>query len=448
MASNFFKRPQFDFLPLTEMHGGDMLVADHRFRGHSKESDRPLFPRSIGTNSLSFSMALSMRLNLALAANILHIGSFFSGGIVQTVILMAAGLGFAALSLQLSLETWVFGSTFTYAGTWTILFGRRFAFVPHVLVILFLIEHPIALASGIPTTVQTIFSHNWPDAPAILLDAWFLTYVPLFLAVIPALLSRSIVGIRWISLVGNISLLVLIVCLLVDGFSNKTTFQAGPSPRLFGGDVQQIGHVLIFVDSCSIFNPLLHLILQELERPTYRRASYLTFCDTAMKMAVFVLIGVLNTWTYYRWVDFTETSVLDFMDQTRPLTIVARVSTLVNRIFTYASYMYLLSRTLTAIFANNNGASLFVEFFSGVIVTLFSIAFVFVTKSVLEVAKIVFSLAQTALIYILPAVFYLGLYRFRSRGWGAVAVFLLVAGAFTGSVEMYDGILRCKEAFN
>jgi len=109
--------------------------------------------------------------------------------------------------------------------------------------------------------------------------------------------------------------------------------------------------------------------------------------------------------------------------------------------------MYLLSRTVTAIFVDNDNISLFIDFFSGVIVTLLSISFVFVSERVLEVLRVFFALSQTLIIYILPGVFYLGLYKFREKRWSAVAIVLLVAGIFTGVVELYDRIMRCREAF-
>ena len=422
-----------------------MFVADYRFRAHGHQNEQLLFADENGGSKISLFSAFSLLLHVSLTTDYLRFGTWFSGGIVQTIIITVVPVVLTQLSFHVFFRTWVFGSAFSYSGIWVLVFGPMFSFLPSLLVVIAFLDFPFNITARVPFALQTIIEENWPSAPHFLVNKWVLIYVVNCVFVLPFLVVRRFSSFRFVSYIGNLAFIVALICLtLAVSRINHETFVGPPMPA-FGGNVDHAAALFSIVNTAFFMHPVVEFVTEHMNKPTNGRTCGLVWMVCIVQLALLNFIGIV-TYYYYFGVDDSSAYFSDLMDQTLVETMVLRITFAFKELLTNGCYIWMMANLLTTILVPAN-ESQFCIFIMGFAFLLLAIAISFTTSRVRAVICVVTSIAKVILVQILPPVYYLGLFKFKEKRWASLSMILLICGLIASLLILHDAIRACTNAF-
>lgn len=408
------------------MRGGDMLVADHRFKMHGHNSNHLYFYRSSNQVVISFFSAFMILINGSVAVNYLKLGSYFGIGIIQAILLSLIPFLLSQLSFYIFFRSWVFGSKFTYPGIWVLVFGPLFQLIPQILVIYSYFNFTFKLVTLIPEIWKKFFNDLCSSPPNILLNDWFIVYLVGFISVFPFLFAKRLSSLRYMSYVANSFLVLNILCIIIDFFMHIDQIDSSKLP-LFGGNYHDSMRILIQFQFAFYFHPLLQLSTEDLDNPTNFRISGLTWSTSSTKFAIFTIIPILNFCSYYSRNHYSEKAFLDNYEPKNVLTIFIEISLYANILLTIALFTYIIAHSLNEMFLVKRHKRM-ATIFGGLCAFLLNSTICFVSENVKKVLNIIGSFSICILVYFLPPLYSIALYKTKDILWFILSLFLLAAG--------------------
>ncbi|OHT07897.1 Transmembrane amino acid transporter protein [Tritrichomonas foetus] len=407
------------------MRGGDMLVADHRFKIHGHTKNRLFFYQTSKKDMISFFSSVMILLHASIATDHLRLGQYFSIGILQTILIMLVPFLFSQLSFFYFFRSWVFGSKFTYQGVWSFVFGPTFKAFPHFLVIYSFLNHTFSLISLIPNLWSKVLTDVWSDVPSILVNEWFILYIIGFFTMLPFLFVRKVTSLTYASYAGNFCCAITIICILVDFFYHFRNIDFSHI-KLFGGSYSDSMSVLYKLNQAFFIHPLLQLVTEDMENPTNKRIHNLTWTVNSLKFAIFGGCGILTYIQYYaKYGGFYKGDFMSAYSPRSGITIIIEIVTYVNVILTLSFYEFVLANFFIDLFVVNKQTGP-LTIWSGVSIFLLNCTIHFTSENVNHILSIIGTVCTCLLVYILPPIFSLVLYKTKDLTWFICGILLLV----------------------
>ena len=137
-------------------------------------------------------------------------------GIIEALLVTIAVVVLIQLSIQLYIRCWFYGIAYNYENIWTCVFGSKaFQFIPIILNILAYLTYVVWFTFEINDSASTFIKTVWPSSPSFLTNKWFLSYFINFITAFPCLFAKNFTSLAWIAYVGNIAMVISIICLIV-----------------------------------------------------------------------------------------------------------------------------------------------------------------------------------------------------------------------------------------
>lgn len=403
-----------------------MLVADHRFKMHGHNSNHLYFYRSSNQAVISFFTSFMIIESGSFASEHLKIGSYFNVGIIQGILLSLIPFLLIQLSFYIFFRSWVFGSKFTYSGIWALIFSPTFQFIPQLLVIYSYFNFTFSLISLIPEIWKKFFNDLCSSPPDILMNDWFILYVVGFISVFPFLFAKRLSSLRYMSYVSNSFLVLNLFFVIIDFFIHIKKIDSSKL-TLFGGGYHESIRILVKFQSAFYFHPLLQLSTEDLDNPTNFRVTGLTWVTSLTKLAVFNIIPILNFCLYYSRNHYSEDLFLNNYEPKDALTIMIEITLYANILLTIAFFTYIISYSLIEIFYVQKQKRM-ITILGGTCAFLLNSTIYFVDNKVKKALKIVGTISICLLVYFLPPIYSIVLYKTKDILWFILSILLLIVG--------------------
>jgi hypothetical protein len=431
----------------TWIYGGDMTVADYRFQRFDDDSQTLyVADTAAGRETFSIFAAVSTLLHFGLMRDHVRFGSYFKDGIINSILFFLFLFFHQIFSLHLYLKCLVFDNSFSFAGLWSLAFGRKTTWIGALIVLLSIIDIGFGATGAFSSLIQQIVIVNWPDSPALFRDNWFLALGLPLIVVIPVLFISDFRTLRVVSYLGNAFLLVTVISVIIDAVEQRDTLSVGPDLEWWTGHVvETLG---VFAINCG--GPITLVLpetLRVLDRPSRARVRQLIWLAFAVMSSIVIVCGVLTYLTYFRWIGQSGLLSYNFMNPRSGATIALELGIAVNILLTAAAFVWWQAKQLTVFFVPNNSAWL-ADFVSGVTILLFTILTSFAPGSVVTLLNFIALVPRTLLLYVVPSLFFLKFFKFRRLLWSLAAVVALVIGVVITLAAYYWGLAGCVEAFN
>ena len=422
-----------------------MLVADYRFRAHGHQNDQLLIAGQNSSPKISLFSAFSLLIHVCVTTDYLRFGSFFGGGIVQTILICLVPVGVIQASFHIFFRTWVFGSEFSYSGIWVLVFGQGLSFLPSLLVVIAMLDFPFIISARVPKTLQAIIQSNLPDAPSFTSNKWLLTYVVNGIFVLPFLRAKRFSTFRFVSFIGNLSFLIGLVALILAAGWQHGRLQASPPLPTFGGSVDHGAALFSIMNSAFFMHPVVAFVTQDMYNPTNSRTCGLVWAACLVKLVLLIFIG-MTSYYFFFGPGIGNAYFSDLMGQQYTETIVFRLALVIKELLTNGCYVWMIASLLTAILVPTNESKVCV-FLMGLAFLLFAISISFTSLKVRTIISVITSVAKVCVVQIIPPVYYLRLFKLKEPQWAFLAIFVLTCGFIAFALIVHDGVRACTNAF-
>lgn len=403
-----------------------MLVADHRFKMHGHNSNHLYFYRSSNQVVISFFTSFMILMNGSFSVEHLKIGSFYGVGIIQGILLSLIPFLLTQLSFYIFFRSWVFGSKFTYSGIWILIFGPTFKLIPQILVIYSYLNFTFSLVTLIPDIWKKFFNDLCASPPDFIMNDWFIVYLIGFISTFPFLLSKRLSSLRYMSYVSNSFLVLNLLFVIIDFFIHIKEIDSSKIP-LFGGNYNESMRILVAFQSAFYFHPLLQLSTEDLDNPTNSRVTGLTWVTSLTKFIIFNVIPILNFSLYYSKNHNNEDSFLNHYEPKSALTIMIEITLYANILLTIAFFTYIIAYSLVEMLSVQRQKRM-ITILGGVCAFLLNSTICFVDKNVRKILRIIGTFSICLLVYFLPPIYSIALYKTKDILWFILSLFLLVVG--------------------
>ena len=484
------------------MVGGDLKVEKYRFRARPQNKHFVLFPADQASHSISMFSVIILLCKISLDTD-----PFFSYidlnkcGIIEALIAIILVIILIQISINLYIRCWFYGTAYNYENIWVCVFGSRaFQFIPTILNILAYLTYVVWFTFEIHDNAATFLKVVWPNVPSFLTNKWFLSYIINLITVVPCLFVKRFSSLTWVACVGNIAMIISIVCLIIllarnahdlnfnvqiekEATIEKDDFPYLPFTSLFSKNVGAFFYCIGSVMTAFYMHPMLDMVFSEMKNPTVCRCLSSTWIVGIISIVVFYGIGLISYFIIQiNLQDFIHVSNLISdgklsIDSTqflnRPFNIfsfnlngeveelnnenvffnfntnhvealIGMVATYIVTLTTNMIYHYFLATQVSSLVIRRKQDDIPPLIISGVVVILFCIGINFMDDTATEILDMISIIAFCIMVFILPPVFYLKLYRFTNAFWGALSLFVLVIGIALSVTVVY---FNSKEIF-
>lgn len=427
------------------MFGKDLFIKDNRYLLRKRPLDQFLLipnPHS-KTNIMSEIMIL---VNSILLSDPFYMFNAIKCGTIESLITCLFNLFLTCLSFYLLTLTWIDGRNISYSYLWTQSFGEGTKFILSILVLLSYLSTSSLLTSEIKNQILNLLysSPNWTP-PGVLTNKFFIIYVFTILPCIPTFIGLGLSSIKVISYIANISLFISAIGLLVQFIQRISQAGFDPAHQLsyFSNDWRS------FFKSLDLFNslfigPIIPYTMLELKQPTVKR-TFISFYG-AIGISFFInlffgYIGYLSFWTQ----EYDHTNILSFFPSDTAISIISRLGCLFSIIFSLNCYVHFIVKEITAIFVKQ---SLYYSVISdyikqllrvvcGLLVICFDAAVVVFDEEVYEWLQIIRKTGFSILTFIIPPLFFLKFFKFKSIPLAISSIFLITVSILTIVCNIY-----------
>ena len=402
-----------------------MLVSDHRFTTMTHSKDRLLLYQSSKRTVIPFFSVLMLILIGPASTYQLKISRYYEAGIIQCVLLSLIPFCFSQLSIYFLIRSWVFGTKFTYSGIWSLCFGNTLQFIPKIMVIFGFLGQTFSMISFVPLLWNKILIDIWDDkVPYIFTNDWFIMYIIGFVSFFPLLFVKRFSSLKVLAFIINFCAVVLIVCSIVNAILKSNEID-NKNVKLFG-DYRKSMLFLYNFSFIFFIHPLLQMASIDLNTPTNTRIIRLGWAGNTIKFVFFNIMSILvYIWYYSQNEELASNDLNGFNLKMNSFTIVYEIIMYINVVMTLAYYEYILSRIVADLFIPES-QSLVSIIMSGVCTFLLNCTIHFVSINIKETIIIIFSVSTFVLIFILPPLFSIVLYKTKDRLWFILAILQIV----------------------
>lgn len=454
------------------MIGGDLKVADYRFRAHNKKSEFVLFPHDPKSKEISMFGAILLLVKVGIATDPFFMyEQLFECGIIEALLIFIFVMLIIQVSTFLYIRCWFYGIAYNYPEIWVCVFGSKvFRFIPIVLNILAYVTFIIWHGFEIYNDFVHFLSNVWPNCPGFIVNKWFLTYFMCFVTAVPPLFAKSFGSLRWVAILGNVAMIVAILCCLAQlihsihelGFSitvnvantNLDDDGFSTSASLFSKDSAAFFNTVGAIMTAFFTQPMLNLVFSNMKNPTIGRCLNVTWAANIYSLVVHFVSGLLiyfliqchysaienydgSVFNLFVDSDFDNENILFNFPKKYIEAIIFQIASYICSITSNATYTYFLAHQVSFLISDKEQIDSTPIFISGVVIILFNIGMNFIGGEATSYIEFIATVSFSLLVFVLPGFFYLKLYRFTKPGLALLAIGFMVIGIPVVVLVMY-----------
>lgn len=469
------------------MIGGDLKVDKYRFRARPQSINFVLFPADSSSNAISMFSAIVLLSKVALDTDVYFMyEDMFKCGIIESLLVIIAVMVLIQLSIHLFTRCWFYGTSYNYPDIWTSVFGSKtFKFIPVVLNIISYLTYTTWFNFEIHECAKSFLLTVWPQCPSFLTNKWLLLYFFNIVTTFPCFFITNFSTFTPIAYVGGAAMIVSFVCMIVlliraindMGFQitvNKYgTIDEGkyglpylPFTTLFSKDPSALFGCIGTVMTAFYTHPFLENIFRNMRNPTVYRCLSSVWITSFISVIFFYGIGILSYFvvqlhfresytcldklindkylpsnpyfknrpysifqiTKYMISDIDNENIFFDFTKNHVEAIIGQIASYIVTLTSNMIYTYFMATQLSSLVIERRKDDVPPLVISGVVIILFSIGINFINDTASFVLDFISQIAFLILVFVLPSLFYLKLFRFTKPFWGVISIILLVIG--------------------
>ena len=470
------------------MIGGDLKVDKYKYRARPQSLNFILFPPNHSLKPISFSSAIILLCKISLDTDPFFIyEDMFRCGIIETLLLITAVMVLINLSIHLFSRCWFYGTSYNYSEIWTSVFGsKKLSFIPLILNILSYMTYISWFNFEIYECASIFFQTVWPGCPSFICNKYFLMYFLNLITTFPCLFVTNFTSFTIIAYIGNIALIISTICLLILLIKSIKKMNFHISVTKFGSinddedSLPYLTYTTLFSKDASAFfgcigtvmtafymHPFLEMIFANMQKPTVYRCLSSVWVTSFFSIIFFYGIGLISYFIVQIHLNESETLTGmmgpgklkpdDPYFQTRPYSIFTifmghdildlvnenilynypkeYIEAIIGQVASYAVtitsniiYTYLVANQVSSLVIERNKNDIKPQVISGILVILFGIGINSLNGLAESFLDFISQISFLILVFVLPSIFYLKLFRFTKPFWGVISVVLLVIG--------------------
>ena len=417
------------------MEGGDLIFKDYKF-GVNKSGDRPIFP-DVGTTKSTASI-VSFLTCFLFGCFSLKLFDFTQAGVVNFVLVGVVLLLLSQLSFSLFIRTWRYSKENNYADIFRDAFDVN-PIVVSLLIIIASVSMSVSYSGKIISAWKSLFKPFVSDGNIVLND-YIIGYVLCGILPVVACSTGTFNIFFPLSYIANICAVLATVPLFIEfGKSVKSEgFDPTKQVKIVTGkfwltiDVTKSFVTLFFAHFFIKFAAkfAVHKTQKSIEKITWAANTINTVYNL-----VCIIIGYFNYTN-----NFPGMFYFDAMDPKSALAMLAKISAIINLTIANAGYYKLFTDQVITIFSTSDTIPV-VSIISNATVAVLSIGAAIMGGHAASVIDIAGSISFIIVIFIIPAVIYLRMYKLSCL-WGYTAIFLLVIVLAILALTSYRSITK------
>jgi len=406
------------------MIGGDLLLIDQNFLAHSREGTT-MFQQDANVETVSMFTAVILLLNAAISTDPFLMGGPFNCGVVQTLLICVFVLLLTMFSFKLFLQTWIFGSTYSYRDIWIKCFGKKAVFLPSALILVAYLSITILCTNEVYLDVLELYTKIRPNSNA--LDyKWVLIYIIVMGTTIPFMFHSRASYLYVLAYIGKFGLLVgvsavvynFVIQVKKEGFDPKNEIifwnnKYSLSFDTFGG-----------FNTVFFLLPVIHLVVMDMKNPSESRVIKTVWTTEIITAVICLITGLSAYFMFFSRVD--DSNVLFYFPSNQLVAIIGRIGSLVSNMSLNTFYIWLISRELCLMLHPGSDRIIITRIASSMVVILFNIAMNFLDSVFVDIFGLMGNASFVFLAFVFPSMFFLKIYGFLNIKWALLAIFVLV----------------------
>lgn len=378
--------------------------------------------------------------SILLAANITT-GPFygshnFSVGLIECAILCIFAYLVSQLTFMIFIKCWKYNHLNTFHEIGVFNGGDSLGLVNSFIL---LVTYAYIVAIIFEDTyhiIENLIFYFKPDENTVFSNKWFLQYLIAFVPAIPAIFFKSLLSMRKVAFVCNITILISVISIvIIMGIGiKKNGFDPFNNIVLFKNDVPGMCKAFISFSELYLYHPYVSIVAPYISNPTQGRIFGIEVASSLISMII-NFIGLICTYfTLYGSADL-DMAYFSF-DPDLIWTKICKFSSLVHHICIYCIFVQLTIQSITFMFYDST-VSLISNLSSMVIICSFVVIYSAGGETCRSVIKIIGSVAFHLLVFILPSILYLFSHRFRPVSWGVISIAICVIMIITIVTSLY-----------
>lgn len=466
----------FDTIVATRFYmiGGDVIISEMRMKHTHNSPSTLLYYRvdqpttssnlifksnreELAGKKKSFFQILNILIKFSIATDPFLIGNIFKCGYMWNIILFLVFTGFTEFSFFILFESWIYGRAYAYNEIWRELFGPSSpSWIILVLVIINYLTLIVWAQNELYYYVSETVSLLWEDAPSILTNQWFLTYVLTAVLICPSFFVKKLSNFATLSMVSNFCLIIGLVCLIfyffhyliLNDISFATTAEENEL-KMFKNDVFNIFHTIQSLTLAIFCHPALSILVADLDNPTRSRLMKLTWIASITSLVVHFfgaffsyLINPENDDNiFYEMELYNENgSKIIF-----PEVIIGQIAVYIVSVCSNIVYVHFTAIKVSEIFMPKGTHSTVSIFFCGLTITLFASAMNFIGDEAVDICDLIGGITCVLLTYVFPSLYYFCQYKFSRKVYGISSIIFIVFGCILAIAFLVIGIIEYNE---
>ncbi|OHS93394.1 Transmembrane amino acid transporter protein [Tritrichomonas foetus] len=421
------------------MIGGDIIIKDFKKQRLKSNGDVVLFHNTKETKSVSFFLVLNLMCKAGIATNPYLVGEAFFAGTIQTVIYVVCLLLLNELSFFLFIKSWIYGRAYSYDSICTELFGPHFSWLVLLGVIIIYLTFVIWTEYEIYAYLGEFILSLWPNAPSILNNQWFITYILTFVVVFPTLFVKKLSSFAYMALASNIFHVIVLALLITYYFKYIYNVPGAFQNEIiyFSSNPSSSFTCISILNNALFYQPVLATLIKDLDNPTRKRTMKLTWLTSIISVSFHFIGGFFS----YICSPINNGDIsLIFLNPKAPEIIAGKILVYMISLFSNIFFTNFISHQLAKLIDPVAIDSTIPVVFSGIVILLLSIGLNFVNEMITTITDYIANVACIILVFVLPPLYYLKQYGFSDKLWGAASVVLMAIGIPVGLLTLYYGL--------
>jgi len=406
------------------MIGGNVYLREMNF-GVSSNDEAKLFDDGSSSKRISMFTAVVLLVNAAMSTDPFFFGGYFNCGVLQSFLIGIFVMVMVIFSFKVYLQTWVYGSIYTYRDMWAKCFGKGTVFIPSLMILVAYSSITMLCTNEIYTDILEIVTYFFPDN-YFTKGRWSWIFTVVLVTTFPFLLysrGSDFYKLAYISKLGLLIGIGSVVYTFVqhiqrEGFdpqqqmiwwAKKTDY----SFEAFGG-----------FNTVMFLHPVVHFIVRDMVEPTKKRIQK---CIWYTELLTFISCLVAGYATYFILFENNDgENALQYFPPNNKATIIGKIGSVFSNIGLNSFYIWLLAQETCNLFLSGCSKANLARISSGIVVILFNIAMDFLNQAIIDIFGLMGNLSFIFLSFVFPSMFFLKIYGMVSTKWAIYTISVIV----------------------
>jgi len=387
---------------------------------------------------LSSFAAIMLLLNPTITIDPFIIIEGIQSGLLLSSLISISLMIMSTISIKILAQSWAVNNTFTYTGLWKKCFGKFFSWIPGgIIIIAFFSLSSLCTyeffydISDINGMIPFLKDKSLPSKRTI-------DILLIVLSSIPAMISNKFSSLLFISIVGNIGLLLASVATIIYFIKKVDKFGIDPENKLkwWNGDFVSI------IDSYSYYNiayfvhPVIYLVLVEMKHVSEDKTIKIAFTNFVVTSIFNMGVGIMSYLMYYD--DFESgIKIISKFPRDSYWPVIATVGAFLSNVGSNCAYIMFIVKEVCDMLLDGSSHHIPSRLVAVVAVVFMGFTFTQSGEATKNVVWSISSLSYYALVYIFPPIYYLKTFGLSNKLWGPLAVLIFILPIPFAISELY-----------